>query len=305
MRLAGSGRGISRAREAFWRNRRPNRAVSGNSSRINCSASSPVKPSNRSSGGSSRFGRRKRRPSSACRHAGVSPNRRRMPSEQRELQPEVELAAEGRQDGQAELSRLVGERFDQDRPIIGHDPGQPLLSAEELPEHPRGGRLEPALALEPGEELGIIEPAGDLAAECPDRFAHLGRARRRLPVPEGHDARVSLRFADEDAMRLDRVDPPGRIAEDEGLADPPLEDEFLVQLAQPRSAVPEVDRELARVGDRPAADEREMGRPGQRGQPVVDRVPRHPGAKVAKPGVGNRPETSRRTLSKASAERSW
>ena len=119
VRFAGSGRGISSARPAFWRNRRPNSAVSGSSSRISSSASSPVRPSKRSSGGSSRFGRRKSRPSSPCRQAGVTPSRSADPRQQGELQPVVQLAAERREHGQAELAGLVVERLDQDRAVVG------------------------------------------------------------------------------------------------------------------------------------------------------------------------------------------
>ena len=106
-------------------------------------------------------------------------------------------------------------------------------------------------------------------------------------------------------MGLDGVDPPGRVAQHEGLAHPALEDELLVELAEPRAAVAQVHRVLAGVGDRPAADQGEVRRAGQGGQPVVDPVPGDPGAQVAEEPVGNRPETSRRTLSNASAVRSW
>ncbi len=62
--------------------------------------------------------------------------------------------------------------------------------------------------------------------------------------------------------------------------------EFLVQLAEPRAAVAEVHGELPRVGDRAAADERELRRAGQRVQPVVDRVPCHAGVEVAQARTG-------------------
>ncbi len=75
----------------------------------------------------------------------------------------MELAAERREHGQPELAGLVVERLDQDRAIVGDGPAEPLLAAEEPREHPRGRRLEPALALEPRQQLGIIEPAGDFA----------------------------------------------------------------------------------------------------------------------------------------------
>ena len=106
-------------------------------------------------------------------------------------------------------------------------------------------------------------------------------------------------------MGLDGLDPPGRIAQHERLADSPLVDELLVELAQPRAPLAQIHRELAGVGDRPAADQGKLGRAGQRGQPVVNPVPGDPARRSRNSAVGNRPEISRRTLSNASADRSW
>ena len=203
MRFAGSGRGMSRARAAFWRNRRPKSAVSGSSSRINSSASSPVRPSKRSSGGSSRSRQAEEEAVVDVQAGGGHAEPSADPAQQGDLQPEVQLAAERREHGQAELAGLVQERLDQDRAIVGDGPAEPLLAAEELREHPGGRRLEPALALEPREQLRVIQPAGDLAAERADGLAQLGRARGRLAVPERHHRRLALGPADQHAMRLD------------------------------------------------------------------------------------------------------
>ena len=134
----------------------------------------------------------------------------------------------------------------------------------------------------------------------------LARARSTFPSPERHHRRLPGRARDHHAMRLDLLDSPARVAQGECLTDAPLVDEFLVELAQPRPPCPEVNRILARVGNRAATHERELGRARQRRKPVVNPVPHHsaPAGRAA-PGVGNRPEISRKTLSNDSAERSW
>ncbi len=82
-------------------------------------------------------------------------------------------------------------------------------------------------------------------------------------------------------MGLDGVDPPGVVAQCEGLADPPLEDELLVELAQPRTLRTEVDRELPGIGNRAAADQGQPRRTGQGRQPVVNAIPGDPRAQIA------------------------
>ena len=91
-------------------------------------------------------------------------------------------------------------------------------------------------------------------------------------------------------MRLDGLDPPGGVAQHEGLAHPPLEDELLVQLAEPRAAVAEVDRDTGRCR---GSSRRRSGRggPSRAGGPGgCGRGPR-PGGRAGRgaPGWGTGP----------------
>ena len=297
MRFAGSGRGISIARAAFWRNRRPKSAVSGSSSRIRSSASAPVRPSKRSSGGSSRFGQAEEQAGVDVQAGGGHAEPTAESRQQGDLQPEVQLAAERREHGQARARRpgpgtprsgSCGRRGWR-RPAVAGGRGNARASGR-----PSGSSRHSRSSH--GRSVGVIQPAGDLAAERADRLAQLGRARRRLAMPERHHARLALGPADQHAVRLDGVDPPGRVAQHEGLAHPPLEDEFLVELAEPRAAVAQVDRVLARVGDRPAADQGagvpcRAGRPGGYGS--GPRPPGRGGRGTQGWGTGPRPAGGR------------
>ncbi len=89
-------------------------------------------------------------------------------------------------------------------------------------------------------------------------------------------------------MGLDGLDPPGRGSEHEGLPHTALEDELLVELAEPRALIAQIDGVLAGIRDRPAAGDREPGTAGQGVQAVVDPVPAHPGPEVAE-GLGGEP----------------
>ena len=248
---------------------------------------SPVRPSNRSSGGSSMFGQAEQEAVVAVQAGGGHAEPLAEPRRAgRASAPRCSLPPNGV--STARPSSPAGSRNVSIRIVrsSGTAPASrcwrprncaSIRAAAGSSRHSRSSQ---------GSSSGIVQPAGDLAAERADRLAQLGRARRRLAAPERHHARLALGPGDDHAMRLDRVDPPGRVAQHEGLADPPLEDELLVELAEPRAAVAQVDRELAGVGDRPAADQGQLGRPGQGGQPVVDPVPGDPGAQVAESRAG-------------------
>ena len=105
-------------------------------------------------------------------------------------------------------------------------------------------------------------------------------------------------------MSLDRVDPPGVVAQRERLADPPFEDELLVELTQPRTIRTQENRVLTGIGYCSAAHQRKLRRTGQGGQTIVNAIPGDPRAKIAREPVGNRPETRQSTLSKTSGARS-
>ena len=107
--------------------------------------------------------------------------------------------------------------------------------------------------------------------------------RTRLPTsPERHHRGLALGPGDDDLVGLDRLDPPGRGAEDERLADPALEDELLVQLPQPRPVLAEVTWDTGRCR---GSSRRRSGpaspSPGRGVEPVPDPVPAHPGLEVA------------------------
>ena len=209
------------------------------------------------------------------------PSRWRIRPSQGDLQALVHLASQRREQRQAQLSGRVAKRLQEDGPVVGHCAGDALLAGDVANQLPGRAGLEPALLLEPAGQGGIVEPAGDLAAKLADGHAQLGRSRRALTAPERHDRAVSFGRLDDDAMDVDGLDSPCVVAQCERLADPALEDELLIELAQAGAVVPQVDGILARVGNGAAADKRQPGRAGQRGQAVVNPVPGDPRAEVA------------------------
>ena len=87
----------------------------------------------------------------------------------------------------------------------------------------------------------------------------------------------------------DVLDPPGRRAEQEDVADPRLVDHLLVELADPPSAgalgADEEDAEQPAVGDRAAAGDGQPLRAGAGGEGVGDAVPGEPRPQLGE-GVG-------------------
>ena len=193
VRFAGSGRGISRARPAFWRNRRPNRALSPSSSRISASA---ARRSGRRRGRAAArrsWGRRNRRPSSPCRQATAIPSRSRSRPWSASFRRLVELAAERREHGQAELAGRVAEGLDEDRPVVGDRAGDADLAGDVVAEAPARRRRRAGTRRRARRRAtGSSRRVGDLAAERADRLAQLGRPRRALAPPERHQRRLTL-----------------------------------------------------------------------------------------------------------------
>ena len=199
---------------------------------------------------------------------------------QGQLQGHVELAAERGEDGQADLAGRISEGLDQDGPVVGDRPSDPDLAGDVVAQGRRGGRFELAFGLEPVEDAGVAQSLGNLPAEDAHLLAQLGGPGRAFAPPEGHHRRVPLGPRDHDLVRLDRLDPPGRRPQHERLADPPLQDKLLVQLAEPGTILAEEEGILAGVGDRPAAGQGQSGRAGQGAQAVPDPIPAHPGLEV-------------------------
>ena len=112
-------------------------------------------------------------------------------------------------------------------------------------------------ALQPGLRRG----GADLAQERAERPAQLERPALGVALPERHLPGLARGGGDQHAVVGDVLDPPGRRAEQEDVADPRLVDHLLVELADPPSAgalgAHEEDAEQAAVGDRAAAGDRQ------------------------------------------------
>src|SRR5207249_7836201 len=93
------------------------------------------------------------------------------PGLDRELQREVELAAERGQHGEAHLAGRVAETLDQHRPIVGDRTGLAVLACHEIAEGPRARSVEPAFGPQPVEDARIVDPIGYLSAQDADGLA--------------------------------------------------------------------------------------------------------------------------------------
>ncbi len=198
----------------------------------------------------------------------------------RKLEPLVELAPEGCEHCQAGVARLVNERLNEDGPIVGNTATEASLSGDELEQKLGGARLQAIFALEPFTGVGIVGPFGQLPAEGTNGFAKLGRSWRHLSSPEGHQRRPSRRRAHDHPLRLDRLDPPGRGAEHERLSHATFEHELLVELSQAWPSFTEVNRIVARFGDRPAGCQSQPSGTGKRRKAIVNAVPAHPCSQI-------------------------
>ncbi len=121
---------------------------------------------------------------------------------------------------------------------------------------------------------------GHLAQERAERPAQLHRPARRVALPERHLPRLSRGRGDQHPVVGDVLDPPGRRAEQEHVADARLVDHLLVQLADPAAGLARAggqeDAEQAAVGDRAAAGHRQPLRARPAGQRAGDPVPDQP-----------------------------
>ncbi len=89
-----------------------------------------------------------------------------------------------------------------------------------------------------------------------------------------------------DAVGADLVNPPGMRAKLEHVAQPPLIDELLIQLADADLGPGDVGGELAGIGDGAAVDEGKLLAAGERMEPIVDAIPTEPGPQLAECLVG-------------------
>src|SRR6478672_10805730 len=138
----------------------------------------------------------------------------------------MNAAAEGREHADAPIPDLVAEALYHDRLVRGDDPGCRLLLLQVADEVLGGTPVEVVLAGEP------LRVRGDrLAGEGSDRAAQLRGPADAVTAPERDRPGYAGRGGDDDAVPGDVLDPPGRGAEQEGLAGARLVDHLLVELA--------------------------------------------------------------------------
>src|SRR5262249_11212677 len=116
----------------------------------------------------------------------------------------------------------------------------------------------------------------ELAAERAERAAQLDRPAGAFAAPERHLAGLAGCRAHDHAIARDRLDPPGRRAQDERLAGPALGDHLLVELADAWPRLADVHAVRAAIGDRSARHHAEQASAAAADQHVGDAVPGQP-----------------------------
>ncbi len=187
----------------------------------------------------------------------------------------MHAAAERREDAHTPVADLVAETLDDDGAVGGDDAGRRFLLAEKRHEVARRERVEPVVALDPLERC-VVGDRRQLARGPADLLPELGRAADALALPERRDAGDSRSRRDEHPIPRDLLDPPGRRAEQEGLALARLVHHLLVELAHTAAAVDEEDAEQAAVGNRPRVRNREPLRPGAPAHGAGRSIPHDP-----------------------------
>ena len=190
----------------------------------------------------------------------------------------VHLCAEGRVNRHAPVAKLVPEPLDHDVAVIGDVSGGLALFVDVGEQVVRGPGVEPGC----GDPRACL--VGAESAQLADELAHgpaqLDRPAQRVALPERQLAGLTGRRSDQNLVVGDVLDPPGRRAEGEHIADPRLVDHLLVELADaaPRAlARGEEDGIQTSVRDgAPAGDGKPLRtRPtGQRGRHAVPYQPR-------------------------------
>ena len=208
-------------------------------------------------------GRRRVRVGEMERDAVVRPDRLHLdpeavpqPRGERHRPRRVHAAAERRQDADAPVADLVAEALDDDRAVGRHDARRRLLLAEEDEEvaSPRARRG--------GSRSAARRPPSRRRARraCATRAPIFSPSSYGRPTPSpfqnGTAPGTPGARRDEHPVARDLLDPPGRGAEQEGLALPSLVDHLLVELADAAAAVDEVDAEEASVRDRAGVRDR-------------------------------------------------
>ena len=170
----------------------------------------------------------------------------------------VDTAAPRRQHADAPVAELVADALDDDRRGVGHGAGRGHLIAEVLHQVFGGAPVEVVVAREPLEGGGGRK-AQQVAHEPPDHQPELERTAGSIALPERHLPRLAWCGRHEHAVVRDLLDPPGRGAEHEGLADCRLEHHLFVELADAggaRAGAGQEHAEEAAVGNRAGVGDR-------------------------------------------------
>ncbi len=209
-------------------------------------------------------------PSSDQIASASSPQLVTQPRAEREAPGGVHTTAVRRQHAQSPVADLVAEALDDDGAIRRDHARGVLLLAQERLQVARGELVEVVV----GRQLRGLH-LQRAAREPADLDSKLLRPADRVAVPEGDRTGCARRGGHDHAVAADLLDPPGRRAEQEGLARPRLVDHLLVQLAD-AAPVRQDDGEEAAVGDRPRVDDRQPARALARADRAADAIPDDP-----------------------------
>ncbi|PSK67650.1 hypothetical protein B0E53_00297 [Micromonospora sp. MH33] len=215
---------------------------------------------------------------------GVHPVALGEPAADGERPRAVDPGAEHRVHGEPPVAQLVAEPLDHHRAVVGQRPGGLLLLAQVAHEVAGGPVVQPAGPQRGhGVGVGLAQQRPDPGADGP---AQLDRATELVALPERHPGGLAGGGGDQHPVGGDLLDPPGRRAEQEDVADPGLVDHLLVQLADPGGPLGagQEDPEQAPVGDGAAAGHGEPLRAGPAGEHVGRPVPHQSGPQLGEGG---------------------
>ena len=142
----------------------------------------------------------------------------------------MDASAEWREHADAPVAELVPAALDEDRVIVGHDPGGSGLIGQIPHQVLRGPLIEIVMLHQP-----LDCSCGRQMPQRPHHLADVGAELQRpaggLGLPERHLAGLARSRRDQHAIVRQLLDSPRRRAEQERLADAALEDHLLVELA--------------------------------------------------------------------------
>ena len=191
----------------------------------------------------------------------------------RERPRRVDAGAERGEEANAPVAELVAKSLDDKRFVGGEDAGRLALLANIAPKVGGGVGVETVVGAEVALLGGGLHSA-DLADEGAECAAEFDGSPRSIAAPKGHLARLAGCRGDDDPIAGDLLDAPGRSAEEKGLAAACLVDHLLVEFADARTALAEVDREEAPVGNGPRVAEGDHFGAAPRAKDVGASIPR-------------------------------